>query len=369
MLCLRSLRLVRGPGSARSFMGMFGETDPLKKYNNPNAVTVYKNPDLPAVTGVPRLRELSLKGVAEYMKTEQCQNVLVLSGYGLSTAAGIPHYRKMGGLEARKLVGDKGWDQKKDAENLWYLEQYMFMPYGFFRFMQKLWPGNYRPTLAHYFVRTLQDKGMLLRQWTENTDNLEKMCGIRDEKLVEYMGTWMRFECMNTDCRTEYNLDWIKDKLDSYRLPNCDNCYDKTRPAVLFWDDEISIEDNQASIDAANADLVICLGTDLQTMPFAKIPHMVPKDVPRLVIHEKDIEMDMDDWEMNVLFDFDSDLAYRDVFWEGSTDLGILSLCSYLGWDSDVRQILNEETLSMPTRRDVQQRLGLLKPLNPHGIH
>jgi len=121
---------------------------------------VYKNPNLPAVTGVPRLRELSLKGVAEYMNTEQCQNVLVLSGYGLSTAAGIPNYRKIGGLEARKLVGSKGYDQKQDAKLLFSRDQYEMMPYAFFRFMQAMWPGNFRPTLSHYFVRQLQDKVM-----------------------------------------------------------------------------------------------------------------------------------------------------------------------------------------------------------------
>jgi len=186
---------------------------------------------------------------------------------------------------------------------------------------------------------------------------------------VEYMGTWMTFQCANHDCKREYNLSWIKEKMDAYHLPVCDVCYQKTFPQVVWWGSDVPQADCQASVDAANADLVICLGTNLENMPFAKIPHMVPRDVPRLVIHDTDIEMDVDDWEMNVLFDFDSDLAYRDVFWEGTTDLGILSLCSYLGWDREVRQIMNSETMSMPTRRDVQKRLGLHKPLNPMIIH
>ena len=48
-------------------------------------------------------------------------------------------------------------------------------PEPFFNHAQELYPsGKYRPNTAHYFVRLLQDKGLLLRMFTQNVDGLER---------------------------------------------------------------------------------------------------------------------------------------------------------------------------------------------------
>ena len=36
-------------------------------------------------------------------------------------------------------------------------------PWPFYRLCRELWPGNFEPTPAHWFVRALDDRGVLLR--------------------------------------------------------------------------------------------------------------------------------------------------------------------------------------------------------------
>ena len=47
-------------------------------------------------------------------------------------------------------------------------------PKPFFALAKELYPGNYDPNHTHYFVRLLQEKGVLLRSYTQNIDGLER---------------------------------------------------------------------------------------------------------------------------------------------------------------------------------------------------
>lgn len=47
-------------------------------------------------------------------------------------------------------------------------------PNPFFALAKELYPGNYQPNVAHYFVRLLHQKGQLLRMYTQNIDGLER---------------------------------------------------------------------------------------------------------------------------------------------------------------------------------------------------
>ena len=168
--CIRHVPTLNLPSSLqprRSLFGLFGhQREKRISLIDSNAIAV-REPEHPvSLTGRPRLTELSLKGIARYMNTAQCQNILVLSGHGISAAAGIPNYRKYGGREARKLMGDKGWDEKFDAEKLFDKIHFTLLPYGMLRFVQAMWPGNHRPTFAHYFIRLVPTE----EYWSEHCD-------------------------------------------------------------------------------------------------------------------------------------------------------------------------------------------------------
>ncbi len=47
-------------------------------------------------------------------------------------------------------------------------------PRPFFALAKELYPGRYSPNPVHYFVRLLQERGLLLRNYTQNIDGLER---------------------------------------------------------------------------------------------------------------------------------------------------------------------------------------------------
>ena len=54
--------------------------------------------------------------------------------------------------------------------------------------MQELFPGNYKPTPAHYFMTLLHKKGLLLRCFTQNIDSLEREAKLPADKIVAAHG-------------------------------------------------------------------------------------------------------------------------------------------------------------------------------------
>jgi NAD-dependent deacetylase sirtuin 3 len=59
-------------------------------------------------------------------------------------------------------------------EAIFELEFFFHNPKPFFKLAKELYPGNYKPNVAHYFLRLLYDKGLLLRLYTQNIDGLER---------------------------------------------------------------------------------------------------------------------------------------------------------------------------------------------------
>jgi NAD-dependent SIR2 family protein deacetylase len=51
-----------------------------------------------------------------------------------------------------------------------------------------MFPGSYRPTPVHFFVALLAQKQLLLRNYTQNIDTLERVAGVPPELLVEAHG-------------------------------------------------------------------------------------------------------------------------------------------------------------------------------------
>ncbi len=55
---------------------------------------------------------------------------------------------------------------------------------------KELYPGNFKPTAAHYFLKLLESKGLLLRCFTQNIDSLEQEAGVSAEKIVAAHGNF-----------------------------------------------------------------------------------------------------------------------------------------------------------------------------------
>ena len=94
-----------------------------------------------------------------------------------------------------------------------------------------------QPTNAHYFIRLLHEKGVLLRNFTQNIDTLERIAGVYNigrlkrtkrlsrllgippEKLVEAHGSFATAHCIT--CRAEYPQSFVKDRIMADDIPTC----------------------------------------------------------------------------------------------------------------------------------------------------
>ncbi|XP_058698860.1 NAD-dependent protein deacetylase sirtuin-3, mitochondrial isoform X2 [Poecile atricapillus] len=137
-------------------------------------------------------QKLTLKDVAELLRKKECRRVVVMAGAGISTPSGIPDFRSPGsGLYNNLEQYDIPY-----PEAIFELRYFFINPKPFFTLAKELYPGNYRPNSAHYFLRLLHDKGLLLRLYTQNIDGLERVAGIPPDKLVEAHGTFATATCM-----------------------------------------------------------------------------------------------------------------------------------------------------------------------------
>ena len=59
----------------------------------------------------------------------------------------------------------------------------------------KVSTGAIRPTTAHHFIRLLHDKGLLLRNYTQNIDALEAVAGVPLDRVVQAHGTMSTATC------------------------------------------------------------------------------------------------------------------------------------------------------------------------------
>ena len=141
------------------------------------------------------LTELSVKGIADYIQSEKCKNIIVMTGAGISTAAGIPDFRSPG----TGLYSQLEKYNLPHPQAIFELDYYKSNPEPFCMLAKELWPGNYSPTTSHHFQRLLDKKGLLLRSFTQNIDGLELVSGLPPDKLIAAHGSFHTSHCIECD--------------------------------------------------------------------------------------------------------------------------------------------------------------------------
>jgi hypothetical protein len=79
----------------------------------------------------------------------RAQSIVVVTGAGISVSAGIPDFRSANGVYA--LVESRF--QLPDPQSLFDIHYFAHDPEPFFSFAKHLYPGAYRPTASHRFIK------------------------------------------------------------------------------------------------------------------------------------------------------------------------------------------------------------------------
>ncbi|KAH9489220.1 NAD-dependent protein deacetylase sirtuin-3, mitochondrial [Bulinus truncatus] len=223
-----------------------------------------------------------LRDVANMLKEEQAKNVVIVAGAGISTPSGIPDFRTPG----TGLYDNLQRYNVPYPEAIFDIDFFHHNPHPFFALAKELYPsGKYRPNYIHYFARLLNDRGMLLRMYTQNIDGLERLAGVPPDKLVEAHGTFSTATCVV--CHEKYRGSEIKDSIFDDKLPKCKKrgCYGTIKPDIVFFGEELPKRFYFYLKDMLQTDMVLILGTSLEVQPFAGIIDTVRWTVPRVLFN------------------------------------------------------------------------------------
>ncbi|XP_074657805.1 NAD-dependent protein deacetylase sirtuin-2-like [Tubulanus polymorphus] len=288
------------------------------------------------------LEEVTFKGVSKYIKDGCCKNIIVMTGAGISTSAGIPDFRSPGSGLYHNL-------EKYDLPNPQAIFDIGFFkenPEPFFMLAKNLWPGVFKPTPCHYFIRLLHEKGMLLRTFTQNIDTLERVAGIPGDEIVEAHGTFHTSHCLG--CRKEYSQDWMKEQIFTGGVPKCTDCEGLVKPDIVFFGEALPNRFFEcAKSDFEKCDLLIIMGSSLVVQPFASMVNRVPETTPRLYINLENNDSGGDPFMvmlgLSSGFQFEAEDNYRDVFWQGTCDDGVQALADLVAWGDELKKLVEEE--------------------------
>ncbi|KAG1172581.1 hypothetical protein G6F70_003323 [Rhizopus microsporus] len=278
------------------------------------------------------LEKANLESIAKYIKEKDVKNVIVMTGAGISTAAGIPDFRSK----------DTGLYHNLKSFNLPYAEAVFDIDYfkenpqPFYTLAKELYPGQFLPTKTHYFIKLLQEKGILLRNFTQNIDTLERLTGLDQEYIVEAHGSFATASCIK--CKNPAEIDLVRRKALAGKVPRCVFCKGLIKPDITFFGESLPKRFFNRLIDFEKADLLIVIGTSLQVQPFASLIDEVPDHVPRLLINRELVGVHR---SRSSGFDFRWKYGLnRDVAYLGNCDEGVQKLAELLGWDKDLDRLI-----------------------------
>ncbi|KAI0369131.1 SIR2-domain-containing protein [Pilatotrama ljubarskyi] len=293
---------------------------------------------------------------------QNARRILILTGAGISVSCGIPDFRSRNGLYAS--LQENGEYDLDDPQQMFDIQYFRENPAGTFWRASKIYPSNFIPSPCHRFIKLIEDKGKLLRNYTQNIDTLETLAGV--QRVVQCHGSFATASCIN--CKVRVPGSDIADDIMNQRVPLCKHCNVAQPPAVSAktgkkkgkkrkegWDSDASDEpeppayppgimkvsradtadhilpqpditffgeklddvfERSLKEDRHQVDLLMIIGTSLKVSPVSDTISHLPHSVPQILINKTPIK------HIN-----------PDVVLLGNADDIVLHLCRKLGWD------------------------------------
>ncbi|KAG0263046.1 NAD-dependent histone deacetylase sir2 [Actinomortierella ambigua] len=282
----------------------------------------------------------TIEKVVDLLKTSK--NIMVLTGAGVSVSCGIPDFRSEDGIYSRLSEF-----QLDDPQQMFDLEFFKDRPEIFYSFAREIFPSNFTPSPSHYFIRLLEERGTLLRNYTQNIDTLEQKAGIKN--VLQCHGSFATASCLR--CGHQVDGNDIKDAIFKQEVAYCKVCTaakqqekkkkkkkssksryhssddddddddDEERPLmkpdIVFFGERLPRQfDDSLEIDKDKVDLLIVIGSSLKVAPVSDIMAQLPARVPQILINRTPI----------IHMNFDVQLL-------GNCDTIVAELCRRSGWE------------------------------------
>ena len=238
------------------------------------------------------------------------KNIIVMTGAGISTSAGIPDFRSPNtGLYSSQ------------PEEVFSIELFRSKPQLFCTLAKRLLQlqTQAKPTRAHWFLKALEEHKVLRRVYTQNIDGLEFACGLPSELIVQAHGGMQTASC--SVCLKSYDIDQWRRKILAGKIPSCAKCQGPVKPDIVFYGEALPRRFSETlQADFESCDLLIVMGTSLQVYPFAALLAGVKPTVSKILINLQTTS--------NAHFSFEA----RDYFLQTTCDAGVEALMKILTW-------------------------------------
>ena len=198
---------------------------------------------------------MSVARLAELL--EHRRPCVVLTGAGISTESGIPDFRSEEGIWARYDPAEVAHidSLRRDPARVW----------EFYGLRLEALDGA-QPNDGHRALAELEERGWVRAVVTQNVDGLHQRAGSRE--VVQVHGSLREAECIHCGARVP-----MADALASLPLPACPDCGEVLKPGVVMFGEPLPAHAIQRAQQlAAEADLLLVVGSSLEVHPIAALP-------------------------------------------------------------------------------------------------
>jgi NAD-dependent deacetylase len=189
------------------------------------------------------------------------QQIVALSGAGMSTESGIADFRSPG----------TGLWERVDPYEYSSIDSYAANPMKNLEFMLETGRAIFkaRPNKGHKALTRLQRLGKLKGLLTQNIDRLHHKA--KTKNIVEFHGNVMEAKCLQ--CGRIFPITSMVNQVLQKKVPLCEECNGTLKPNAIFFGEPLeSLVLTAADQMLQECDLMIVLGSSLVVYPVAWYP-------------------------------------------------------------------------------------------------
>jgi NAD-dependent deacetylase len=228
--------------------------------------------------------------VAELLR--EARRAVVLTGAGISVPSGIPDFRTPG----------EGMWEKVDPMEVAHIDAFRRNPDRFWHFYSQRFMSlrDKQPNRAHEIVAELERRRLVRAVITQNIDRLHRAAGSVD--VIEVHGSISHSVCL--DCGGRFELERVVEMIeaDPASAPECSACVSPLQPDVVLFGEFLPEDALRRAHDlAADADLMLAIGSSLEVHPVAALPGITLDSGGKLVLvtqgptpYDRDAEIKLD---------------------------------------------------------------------------
>jgi len=221
--------------------------------------------------------ELGTQLAAATHLVDKADNVVVLTGAGISTDSRIPDFRGPQGVWTKNPAAEKAatiQNYVADAE----VRRLAWRT----RLDSPMWAAE--PNPGHRALVRLERRNKLRLLITQNVDGLHHAAGSNPDRIVEVHGTAREVACLSCNYRDpmQVALDRVRQGDDD---PACPECGGILKSATVSFGQSLVADDIHRANEAALAcDLLLAVGTTLAVFPVAGVVPLAKQTGAAIVI-------------------------------------------------------------------------------------